>query len=151
MYEFQHMDNSRNNIKTDVLWKFEFYSYMFYLIPILYYIYSFKDVFNLSWLSSIFKTLVSLVLSSAIIFVSLLLTTIIYLSIYTDVFMPKIWMKYYLKAFILQSGSIHGGHYMCFVYDKENNIWYCCNDSTISRVDSIDRHITRAYVFLYSL
>ena len=68
MYEFQHMDNSRNNIKTDVLWKFEFYSYMFYLIPILYYFYSFKDVFNLSWLSSIFKTLVSLVLTFAIIF-----------------------------------------------------------------------------------
>jgi hypothetical protein len=72
MYAFQQMDDARNNIKTDVLWKFEFYSYMFYLIPILYYFYSFKDVFNLSWLSSIFKTLVSLVLSSAIIFLSLI-------------------------------------------------------------------------------
>jgi len=72
MYAFQQMDNSRNNIKTDVLWKFEFYSYMYYLIPILYYFHSFKDVFNLSLLSSIFKTIVSLVLSSAIIFLSLL-------------------------------------------------------------------------------
>ena len=81
MYEFQHMDNSRNNIKTDVLWKFEFYSYMFYLIPILYYFYSFKDVFNLSWLSSIFKTLVSLVLSSAIIFLSLIVGLVTFFSL----------------------------------------------------------------------
>ena len=72
MYEFQQMDRIRNNIKTDVLWKFEVYSHMYYLIPILYYFYSFKDVFSLSWLSSLFKTLVSLVLSSAIIFLALI-------------------------------------------------------------------------------
>jgi len=68
MYELQQV----NNIKTDILWKFEFYTYMYYLVPILYYFHSFKDVFNLSWVSSIFKTLVSLVLSSVIIFLSLL-------------------------------------------------------------------------------
>ena len=86
MYEFQQMDDARNNIKTDILWKFEFYGYMYYLIPISYYFYSFKNIFNFSWVSSIFKTLVSLILSSAIIFVSLVLITVIYLSIYTDVF-----------------------------------------------------------------
>ena len=86
MYEFQQMDDARNNIKTDILWKFEFYGYMYYLIPISYYFYSFKNIFNFSWVSSIFKTLVSLILSSAIIFVSLVLITGIYLSIYTDVF-----------------------------------------------------------------
>jgi len=73
IYAFQKMDDAKNNIKTDVLWKFEFYTYMYYLIPIVYYYFSFKDVFNLSWISSIFKTLVSLVLSSTIIFLSFLL------------------------------------------------------------------------------
>ena len=82
MYAFQQMDNSRNNIKTDVLWKFEFYSYMYYLIPILYYFYSFKNIFNLSWVSSIFKTLVSLVLTSAIIFFFLLVGLVTYFLLY---------------------------------------------------------------------
>ena len=80
IYSFQEMDNSRNNIKTDTLWKFVFYNYMYMLIPVSYYFYSFKKIFNLSWKSAIFKTLVSLVLSSAIIFFSMLVVIIIIMS-----------------------------------------------------------------------
>ena len=81
MYTFQKMDDARNNIKTDVLWKFEFYSYMYYLIPISYYFYSFKNIFTLSWVSSIFKTVASLFLSSAIIFLSTIVILIAYFSL----------------------------------------------------------------------
>ena len=79
VYSFQKMDNARNNITEGVLWKFEFYNYMYFFIPILYYLYSFKNIFKLSWVSSIFKTLVSLAFSSTIIFFSLTLTIIIIL------------------------------------------------------------------------
>ena len=81
MYYLQHLEDSKNNIKTDILWKFEFYTYSFYLIPILYYLYAFKNIFNLSWISSIFKTIVSLVLSSAIIFFSTVVVVIAILSL----------------------------------------------------------------------
>lgn len=81
MYHLQQLEDSRNNVKTDILWKFEFYSYSFYLIPILYYFYAFKNIFNLSWISSIFKTLISLVLSGAIIFFSAVLLVITIISL----------------------------------------------------------------------
>ena len=40
MYSFQQMDNARNNIKTDILWKFQFYNYMYMIIPLSYYLFS---------------------------------------------------------------------------------------------------------------
>ena len=78
MYYLQHLEDSKNNIKTDILWKFEFYTYSFYLMPILYYLYAFKNIFNLSWIYSIFKTLVSFILISAIIFLFILVTILIF-------------------------------------------------------------------------
>ena len=80
IYYLQQLEDSKNNIITDTLWKFEFYNIMYLLMPISYYFYSFKNVFNLSWKSAIFKTLVSLVLSSAIIFFSMLVVIIIIIS-----------------------------------------------------------------------
>ena len=77
-YYTQHLEDSKNNIKTDILWKFEFYTYSFYLIPILYYLYAFKNIFNLSWASSIFKTLVSFILISAMIFLFILVMTLVF-------------------------------------------------------------------------
>ncbi|MBO61745.1 MAG: hypothetical protein CMO63_07240 [Verrucomicrobiales bacterium] len=82
MYSFEKMDNARNNIQTDILWKFEIYNYLYAVVPVLYYFYAFKNIFNLSWLSSIFKTLASLVLSAAIIFLSIIFTVIIYFSFF---------------------------------------------------------------------
>jgi len=78
MYHVQQLEDSKNNIKTDILWKFEFYTYSFYLIPILYYLYAFKNIFNLSWASSIFKTLVSFILISAMIFLFILVMTLVF-------------------------------------------------------------------------
>ena len=80
-YHIQQLEDSKNNIKTDILWKFEFYNFSFFIIPILYYLYAFKNIFNLSWVSSIFKTLISLVLSGAIIFFSAVLLIITILSL----------------------------------------------------------------------
>lgn len=76
IYYLQQLEDSKNNIITDTLWKFEFYNFMYFLIPILYYFYSFKKIFNLSWVSSIFKTLISFVLSSGIIFFTMLVVII---------------------------------------------------------------------------
>jgi len=78
MYSFQQLEDARNNIKTDVLWKFEFYSYSFYLIPILYYFYAFKNIFNISWISAIFKTMGSLILSFTTIFFTFLIAVLIF-------------------------------------------------------------------------
>tara|TARA_Y100000589_G_C27114757_1_gene613747 strand:- start:249 stop:1025 length:777 start_codon:yes stop_codon:yes gene_type:complete len=82
IYSFEKMDNARNNIQTNILWKFEIYNYLYMIIPVLYYFYSFKNIFNLSWISSIFKTLVSLVLTSAILFLSMIVVLVIYFSIF---------------------------------------------------------------------
>ena len=68
MYSFQKMDAARNSIETEVLWKFEFYNYMYFLLPIFYYLHTFKNVFDLSWIGSIIKTLVALFLSYFIVF-----------------------------------------------------------------------------------
>ena len=76
MYYLQQLEDSKKNIKTDILWKFEFYNYFYFIMPILYYLYAFKKIFNLSWISSIFKTVISLVVSGAIIFFSAVLLVI---------------------------------------------------------------------------
>ena len=81
-YQFQIMNDIRNNIETNILWKFEIYNYLYMIIPVLYYFYAFKNIFNLSWISSIFKTLVSLVLTSAILFLSMIVVLVIYFSIF---------------------------------------------------------------------
>ena len=81
MYSFQKMDAERNSVVTDIIWKFEFYSYMYFLLPVLYYTHSFKNVFKLSWVASIIKTLVSLFCSYFLIFFVFLLLTIIIFSL----------------------------------------------------------------------
>lgn len=41
-------------------------------------------------------------------------------------------IKYSLKGFILQHGSLGGGHYVSYV--KVNKIWHYCNDSSINKI-----------------
>jgi ubiquitin C-terminal hydrolase len=48
---------------------------------------------------------------------------------------------YHLHAIGCHSGSLSGGHYIA--YTKHGNNWYCCNDSSVSRVD-------RKVYFLYT-
>lgn len=54
-----------------------------------------------------------------------------------------------LKGFIIQSGSLSGGHYVSYI--KSNGIWHCCNDSHINVVK--DKHIidiaSDAYLLYY--
>ena len=38
-----------------------------------------------------------------------------------------------LKGFIIQSGNLRGGHYVSYI--KSHNVWFCCNDSHIHRID----------------
>ena len=80
IYQFQKMENVRNSLPINVLWKYEFYNYMYVFIPVLYYFYSFKNIFTLSWIPAIFKTLIALILSSAIILLSISFSLIMYLS-----------------------------------------------------------------------
>lgn len=56
---------------------------------------------------------------------------------------------YYLKSFIVQSGSLNGGHYVSFVLD--NDIWKCANDSNITPVpiDSLNRLLEQSYVVCF--
>ena len=57
--------------------------------------------------------------------------------------------KYHCRGFVVQSGGITGGHYIAFI--KQDDKWYCCNDSNISVVDEerIKGIIGSSYILLY--
>jgi ubiquitin C-terminal hydrolase len=57
--------------------------------------------------------------------------------------------KYTLKSFIVQSGTLGGGHYISFVRDGE--CWKCANDSSILDVpvEQINEISQKAYILCY--
>lgn len=71
----------------------------------------------------------------------------------TSVKCPLTWdydkYKYHCRGFVVQSGGITGGHYIAFI--KQDNQWYCCNDSNVSVVDEerIKGIIGSSYILLY--
>ena len=76
-YQTAQLQAVKDNIKLDTVWKFEFYTYSFYFAPILYYCFAFKRIFNLSWIASIFKTLVSLTLTMIMAIIILTIIVVI--------------------------------------------------------------------------
>ena len=63
-------------------------------------------------------------------------------------------LTYRLKAFIIHSGGVFGGHYYAYGTRKIDGInkWFCYNDTNVSEVN-LDQVITeskQAYLFLYS-
>tara|TARA_B110000208_G_scaffold13907_1_gene16937 strand:- start:510 stop:1376 length:867 start_codon:yes stop_codon:yes gene_type:complete len=55
--------------------------------------------------------------------------------------------EYCLKGFIIQSGSLLGGHYISYI--NINNNWKCCNDDNITNIDNINEYIKQSYILLY--
>lgn len=54
---------------------------------------------------------------------------------YKQDFVNNINSTYSLVSFIEHYGSsIHGGHYKSFIRDKTYNIWYCMNDSIVTKM-----------------
>ena len=70
-----------------------------------------------------------------------------------NVLCPLIWnyekYNYICRGFVVQSGGLSGGHYIAFI--KQEDKWYCCNDSNISEVsvDRIEKIIGSSYILLY--
>jgi ubiquitin carboxyl-terminal hydrolase 2/21 len=58
--------------------------------------------------------------------------------------------KYALRGFILQSGSMNGGHYVAYIKTEQN--WYCMNDSSVSSVSEVRalEIAQRSYVLLFA-
>jgi ubiquitin C-terminal hydrolase len=46
------------------------------------------------------------------------------------------------------SGSLHGGHYVADVFDRDHNKWYACNDSNVAPT-SLSSSSSSAYVLFY--
>lgn len=64
---------------------------------------------------------------------------------------PLEWRHdYKLKGFIVHSGSINGGHYICI--GKKKNKWYVFDDSSVNEIKStrvLFDYLKRAYFILY--
>ena len=60
--------------------------------------------------------------------------------------------NYKLKAFVVHSGSIIGGHYITYSVKKIDNEykWFCFNDQSIREVSNEEELAKNAYVLLYS-
>ena len=56
-----------------------------------------------------------------------------------------------LRAFIVHQGRYGGGHYVAFVFRE--GVWYCCNDSRVTRCDTklIEKYTTIGYLYLYEI
>ena len=71
----------------------------------------------------------------------------------TKIDIPLEWKyskyTYRCRGFIVQSGGLSGGHYIAFV--KQDDKWYCCNDSNVSTVndEQIKQLIGLSYILLY--
>lgn len=76
-YQIEKLQAANDNIQLDTLLKFEFYTYSFYLLPLVYYCYSLKNIFALSWISTILRALFSLILSMTLIMIILIALIII--------------------------------------------------------------------------
>lgn len=55
--------------------------------------------------------------------------------------------SYQLISMSLHTGSLNGGHYVCYV--NKNDIWYLCNDSNILIENNIKNVIGYGYTYLY--
>lgn len=70
-----------------------------------------------------------------------------------NILCPLYWnydkYTYHCRGFVVQSGGLGGGHYIAFI--KQDDKWYCCNDSNISEVDEdkIQKIIGSSYILLY--
>ncbi len=56
--------------------------------------------------------------------------------------------KYHLIGFVVHIGSVGGGHYISCI--KEDNIWYICNDKSITECNNIDKYLKQSYILLFS-
>jgi len=58
-------------------------------------------------------------------------------------------MYYMLKGFVVQHGSMSGGHYISYV--KLNNQWFCFNDESVSKIndDTALTNSQNAYLLFY--
>lgn len=45
---------------------------------------------------------------------------------------------YELFSIMIHSGSASGGHYYAYIKDFQKNMWFCFNDSTVSRISEDD-------------
>lgn len=67
--------------------------------------------------------------------------------VHSPLVMDTSFGTYNLKSFIVQMGSMGGGHYISFIKDK--NTWKCADDSNISIVE--DNHIKELVKCAYML
>ncbi|MEI8124734.1 MAG: hypothetical protein WCG42_03160 [Parachlamydiaceae bacterium] len=58
-------------------------------------------------------------------------------------------VKYNLKSFVYHIGGYGSGHYIAFV--KRGDQWYCCNDSSVSKVSKseVDAYKKKAYLVFF--
>ena len=48
---------------------------------------------------------------------------------------------YNLYGIVIHSGrSIHGGHYYTYSKDVQTDEWYCCNDSSVEKINNFDQN-----------
>lgn len=45
---------------------------------------------------------------------------------------------YQIEAFIVQSGGLSVGHYISYIFDRNKNQWYRCNDSSVTPISTSD-------------
>ena len=55
--------------------------------------------------------------------------------------------NYELRGIIFHSGTANGGHYISII--RLNDLWYMCNDGTISKLDNIENYLNYGYIYLY--
>jgi ubiquitin C-terminal hydrolase len=51
--------------------------------------------------------------------------------------MPKVPFMYELYAILIHSGNASGGHYYAYIKDFTSGHWFCFNDQSVSRVNSL--------------
>ena len=57
--------------------------------------------------------------------------------------------RYTCKAFIVHHGNVLGGHYVSYVcYD---NLWYKCNDRSVTQITDVSQQLSHAYIIFYVL
>ena len=62
---------------------------------------------------------------------------------------PSPPVRYQLYGIVEQQGSIHGGHYVCYV-KKESGNWYYVSDSRFSGVSEAQvRELRSGYIYFY--
>ena len=52
-----------------------------------------------------------------------------------------------LRSIVFHMGGAGGGHYVSLI--NKNDVWYLCNDSSISKINNIDNYIQQGYIYLY--